>query len=75
VSEKAKLIRGDPPKIDFKKKGEPPKNHGMGQKCTVHCAVDLNSPSRKTVGCGTVRQGHGRRINSEPLLYFIEVIF
>ena len=26
VSEKAKLIRGDPPKIDFKKKGEPPKN-------------------------------------------------
>ncbi len=28
VSEKAKLIRGDPPKIDFKKKGEPPKNHG-----------------------------------------------
>ena len=25
VSEKAKLIRGDPPKIDFKKKG-PPKN-------------------------------------------------
>ena len=25
VSEKAKLIRGDPPKIDFKKKGEPPK--------------------------------------------------
>jgi len=24
VSEKAKLIRGDPPKIDFKKKGEPP---------------------------------------------------
>jgi hypothetical protein len=29
VSEKAKLIRGDPPKIDFKKKGEPPKNHLM----------------------------------------------
>ncbi len=26
VSEKAKLIRGDPPKIDFKKEGEPPKN-------------------------------------------------
>jgi len=26
VCEKAKLIRGDPPKIDFKKKGEPPKN-------------------------------------------------
>jgi hypothetical protein len=26
LSEKAKLIRGDPPKIDFKKKGEPPKN-------------------------------------------------
>jgi hypothetical protein len=26
VSEKAKLIRSDPPKIDFKKKGEPPKN-------------------------------------------------
>jgi hypothetical protein len=26
VSEKAKLIRGGPPKIDFKKKGEPPKN-------------------------------------------------
>jgi hypothetical protein len=26
VSEKAKLIRGDPPKIDFKKKGQPPKN-------------------------------------------------
>jgi len=26
VSEKAKLIRGDPPKIYFKKKGEPPKN-------------------------------------------------
>jgi hypothetical protein len=26
VSEKAKLIWGDPPKIDFKKKGEPPKN-------------------------------------------------
>jgi hypothetical protein len=26
VSEKAKLIRGDPPKIDFKKKGEPHKN-------------------------------------------------
>ncbi len=26
VSEKAKLIRGDLPKIDFKKKGEPPKN-------------------------------------------------
>ena len=26
MSEKAKLIRGDPPKIDFKKKGEPPKN-------------------------------------------------
>ncbi len=26
VSEKAKLIRGDPPKIDFKKKGESPKN-------------------------------------------------
>ncbi len=25
MSEKAKLIRGDPPKIDFKKKGEPPK--------------------------------------------------
>jgi hypothetical protein len=25
VSEKAKLIRGDPLKIDFKKKGEPPK--------------------------------------------------
>ncbi len=25
VSEMAKLIRGDPPKIDFKKKGEPPK--------------------------------------------------
>jgi hypothetical protein len=25
VSEKAKLIRGDPPKIDFKKEGEPPK--------------------------------------------------
>ncbi len=25
VSEKAKLIRGDPQKIDFKKKGEPPK--------------------------------------------------
>ena len=25
VSEKAKLIRGDPPKIDFKKKGEPSK--------------------------------------------------
>jgi hypothetical protein len=25
VCEKAKLIRGDPPKIDFKKKGEPPK--------------------------------------------------
>jgi hypothetical protein len=25
VSEKAKLIRGDPPKIAFKKKGEPPK--------------------------------------------------
>jgi hypothetical protein len=24
VSEKPKLIRGDPPKIDFKKKGEPP---------------------------------------------------
>jgi hypothetical protein len=27
VSEKAKIIRGDPPKIDFKKKGEPPKKH------------------------------------------------
>jgi hypothetical protein len=27
VSEKAKLIWGDPPKIDFKKKGEPPKNY------------------------------------------------
>ena len=27
VSEKAKLIRGDPPKIDFKTKGEPPKKH------------------------------------------------
>jgi hypothetical protein len=27
VSEKAKLIRGDPPKIDFKKKGEPPKKN------------------------------------------------
>ncbi len=26
VCGKAKLIRGDPPKIDFKKKGEPPKN-------------------------------------------------
>ncbi len=26
VSEKAKLKRGDPPKIVFKKKGEPPKN-------------------------------------------------
>jgi hypothetical protein len=26
VSEKAKLKRGDPPKIDFKKKGEPLKN-------------------------------------------------
>ncbi len=26
MSEKAKLIRGDPPKIDFKKKGEPLKN-------------------------------------------------
>ena len=25
VSEKAKIIRGDPPKIDLKKKGEPPK--------------------------------------------------
>jgi hypothetical protein len=29
VSEKAKLIRGDPPKIDFKKKGEPPKNREL----------------------------------------------
>jgi hypothetical protein len=29
VSEKAKLIRGDPPKIDFKKKGEPPKNENI----------------------------------------------
>ena len=27
VSEKAKLIRGDPPKIYSKKKGEPPKNN------------------------------------------------
>ena len=27
VSEKAKVIWGDPPKIDFKKKGEPPKNN------------------------------------------------
>jgi hypothetical protein len=27
VSEKAKLIRGDPPKIDFKKKGELPKKY------------------------------------------------
>jgi hypothetical protein len=26
VCEKTKLLRGDPPKIDFKKKGEPPKN-------------------------------------------------
>jgi hypothetical protein len=25
VSEKAKLIRGDPPKIDLKRRGEPPK--------------------------------------------------
>ncbi len=25
VCEKAKLKRGDPPKIDFKKKGEPPR--------------------------------------------------
>jgi hypothetical protein len=30
VSEKAKLIRGDPLKIDFKKKGEPPKNRLRG---------------------------------------------
>ena len=29
MSEKAKLIRGDPPKIDFKKKGEPPKNEEL----------------------------------------------
>ena len=32
VSEKAKLIRGDPPKIDFKKKGEPPKNNKKANK-------------------------------------------
>ena len=31
VCEKAKLIRGDPPKIDFKKKGEPPKNTQDGK--------------------------------------------
>jgi hypothetical protein len=39
VSEKAKLIRGDPPKIDFKKKGEPLQkyNHLFFSKkfCTV----------------------------------------
>ena len=32
MSEKAKLIRGDPPKIDFKKKGEPPKK---GEKASI----------------------------------------
>jgi hypothetical protein len=29
VCEIVKLIRGDPPKIDFKKKGEPPKNNHL----------------------------------------------
>ena len=40
-----------------------------GQKSTVRCAVDLNGLSGKTVGYGTVRYGHGRRINSDSLLY------
>jgi hypothetical protein len=40
-----------------------------GQKSTVRCAVDQNGPSRKTVGYGTVRYGHGQRINSDSLLY------
>jgi hypothetical protein len=37
VSEKAKLIRGDPPKIDFKKKGEPPKNTNINLFCQKIC--------------------------------------
>ena len=36
VSEKAKLIRGDPPKIDFKKKGEPPKKWQFSIKFTIY---------------------------------------
>ena len=39
----------------------------------VRCAVDQNCPTRKTVRYGTVRYGHGRRINSDPLLYMIRV--
>jgi hypothetical protein len=38
----------------------------------VRCAVDQNGPSQKTVGR---RYGHGRRINSEPLLYIYIYIF
>jgi hypothetical protein len=38
VSEKAKLMRGDPPKIDFKKKGEPPKKF-ENSKYTVYTSV------------------------------------
>ncbi len=39
MSEKAKLIRGDPPKIVFKKKGEPPKNGGKMQIFEIHCKI------------------------------------
>jgi hypothetical protein len=46
VSEKAKLIRGDPPKIDFKKKGEPPKNTNINVKKSV--IVDFDSFVIKT---------------------------
>ena len=55
-----------------------------GQQSTVRCAVDQNGNSRKTVRYCTVRTryqhgtdtvptryGHGRRINSDPLLYTI----
>jgi hypothetical protein len=36
VSEMAKLIQGDPPKIDFKKKGEPPKKDDFLKKYFSH---------------------------------------
>ncbi len=42
MSEKAKLIRGDPPKIGFKKKGEPPKNNNLLRKMDKNTIFTVN---------------------------------
>jgi hypothetical protein len=45
------------------------KNHGKrSKKYGTLCGRPKRSLT-ETVGYGTVRHGHGRRINSEPLLY------